>query len=52
MPLPRYEREGARSAGPGFTRAILMGFGVAALVGLIAGIIWVIAGLVDARVLP
>jgi hypothetical protein len=32
--------------GPGFRRALLLAFGVAALLGLIVGVGWVVAGLV------
>jgi hypothetical protein len=45
MPIPRYEREEQETASPQFTRAVLMGFGIAALIGLLIGIVWVIAGL-------
>ena len=45
MPISRYQRERERIAGPKFTRALLMLFGIGALVGLGIGIIWVIAGL-------
>jgi hypothetical protein len=48
MPLPRYERERERVAGPRFTRALLLAVGVAALVGLAIGIVWTIAGLLSA----
>ena len=44
MPIPRYEREEEETAGPRFTRAVLTAFGIAALIGLLLGLIWVIAG--------
>ena len=47
MPLPRYEIERQRQAGPRFTRAFFLAFGVAALIGLGIGILWVIAGLLN-----
>lgn len=47
MALPRYERQRQVIAGPRTSRAILMAFGVAALVGLVIGVVWVIAGLVN-----
>ena len=50
MPLPRYEIERQRLAGPRFTRAFLLAFGVAALIGLGLGILWVIAGLLNFHV--
>jgi hypothetical protein len=34
-----------------FTRAFLLAFGVAALVGLTLGVLWVIAGLLNFQVL-
>jgi hypothetical protein len=51
MPIPRYERELEAAAGPGFRRMFILAFGVAALIGLIVGIIWVIAGLLNVHVL-
>jgi hypothetical protein len=45
MPVPRYERELEAGAGPRFRRLFVMAFGIAALVGLIIGMFWVIAGL-------
>jgi hypothetical protein len=45
MPLPRYERERQKMAGPKFTRSLLTAYGVAALIGLAIGIVWVIAGI-------
>ncbi len=44
-PLPRYERELDEGGGPRFARAILIAFGVAAAIGLAAGLLWVAAGL-------
>ena len=51
MPLPRYERRRQVIAGPRTSRAILTLFGIAALVGLLVGVGWVIAGLVYFHVL-
>ena len=45
MPIPRYEQELEAGAGPKFRRAFLMVCGVGALIGLLIGIGWVIAGL-------
>jgi hypothetical protein len=45
MAISRYQRELERTAGPKFTRAIVMLFAIGALVGLGIGIVWVIAGL-------
>jgi hypothetical protein len=45
MPIPRYEREQQNIASPRFTRAVAKAFGIAAIVGLIIGVIWTIAGL-------
>ena len=51
MPIPRYEREAQQIASRRFTRTVLKAFGVAALIGLIIGVIWVIAGLLNFHVL-
>jgi len=51
MAISSYHRELERTAGPKFTRALLMLFGIAALIGLGIGILWVIAGLVHFHVL-
>jgi hypothetical protein len=45
MPIPRYERELEAGAGPRFRRLFFVAFGTAALIGLLIGVIWVIAGL-------
>ena len=45
MAIPQYERELEEAAGPRFTRLFLMAVAVAALLGLLIGIVWVIAGL-------
>jgi hypothetical protein len=45
MPIPRYEREQQNIASRRFTRAVIKAFGIAAIVGLIIGVIWTIAGL-------
>ena len=41
----RYQRELDTTAGPKFTRWYLVVFAIAALIGLLVGIGWVIAGL-------
>ena len=51
MPIPRYERELEAGAGPRFRRMFFVAFGVAALIGLVIGLIWVIAGLLHFQVL-
>lgn len=51
MPLPRYERQRQVIAGPKTSRAILRLFGIAALAGLLIGVVWVIAGLLRFYVL-
>lgn len=43
----RYQRELDTTAGPKFTRWYLKVFAIAALIGLLAGIGWVIAGLLQ-----
>jgi hypothetical protein len=50
MPLPRYEIERQRVGGPRFARAFVIAFGVAALIGLGIGILWVVAGLLNFHV--
>jgi hypothetical protein len=47
----RYQRELDTTAGPRFTRWYLKLFGLAALIGLLAGLVWVIAGLLNFHVL-
>jgi len=47
----REEREIDTTASPRFTRWYLIAFGVAALIGLVLGIVWVIAGLLYFHVL-
>ena len=44
MPIPRYEREQQQIAGRRFTRAVLKLYAIGALIGVIVGVIWVIAG--------
>jgi hypothetical protein len=51
MPIPRYERELEAGGGPRFRRLFLMAVGTAALIGLLIGLIWVIAGLLHFQVL-
>jgi hypothetical protein len=47
MPIPRYEREQQQIAGRRFTRGAVKLYAVGALIGLILGAIWVIAGLLN-----
>lgn len=51
VPLPRYERERDQMAGPKTRRAIVALFGLALLIGLILGLLWVAAGLLRFHVL-
>ena len=51
MPIPRYERELESGAGPRFRRMFLLAFAGAALIGLVIGLVWVIAGLLNFHVL-
>ena len=51
MPLPRYVRQQQVIAGPRTSRAILKLFAIAALIGLLIGAVWVIAGLLHFHVL-
>jgi hypothetical protein len=43
----RYQRELDTTAGPTFTRWYLTVFAIAALIGLLVGIGWVVAGLLQ-----
>lgn len=45
MPIPRYERDRQNIASQRFTRGLLKLYIVAAVVGLIVGIMWVAAGI-------
>lgn len=45
MRISRYEREREQMAGPRVARFFLTAYGVAALIGLLVGIMWVIAGI-------
>jgi hypothetical protein len=45
MPIPRYEREQQQIASRPFTRAVLKLYGIGALIGLLLGLLWVVAGL-------
>jgi hypothetical protein len=51
MPIPRFERENEDIAGPRFSRGIVKLYLVAAAIGLLIGVIWVIAGLLHFHVL-
>lgn len=48
----RYQRELDTTAGPKFTRWYVKAFAFAALIGLIVGLVWVVAGLLNFHVLP
>ena len=45
MSIPRHEREEQNIAGKRFTRGLLTLYMIAAVVGLIIGVIWVAAGI-------
>ena len=45
MPIPRYERERQNIASRRFTRGLIKIYLVAAVIGLIAGVIWVTLGI-------
>ena len=45
MPRMRDDREIQTMASRRFTRVYLIGFGVAALIGLLAGVLWTITGI-------
>jgi hypothetical protein len=45
MPWLRDEREFQATASRGFTRLYVTAFGIAALIGLVIGIMWVVAGI-------
>ena len=45
MHISRYEREQERMAGPRGARFVVKAYAIAAAVGLLAGIVWVITGL-------
>jgi hypothetical protein len=47
----RYQRELDTTAGPKFSRWYVKAFAIAALIGLLFGIGWVIAGLLQFQVL-
>jgi cell division septal protein FtsQ len=49
MPLPRYERERERIGSARAGRAFLLIFAVAAVIGVIVGVIWIITGLMHLR---
>jgi hypothetical protein len=49
MPVPRYERELDEVASPRFTRWYVRAFAIAAGIGLLIGVGWVIAGIVYFR---
>lgn len=51
MPVPRYVRQQRVIAGPRTSRAIVTLFAIAALIGLLIGIGWVVAGLLHFHVL-
>ena len=45
MPRMRDEREIQTTASRRFTRVYVIGFSIAALIGLLAGVFWTIAGI-------
>ena len=45
MPRMRDDREIQTTASRRFSRVYLIGFGVAALIGLLAGVLWTITGI-------
>ena len=45
MPIPRYERERQNIASRRFTRGLVRLYLVAAVIGLIVGVIWVTVGI-------
>ena len=47
----RYQRELDTTAGPRFTRWYVKLLGIAALIGLLVGLVWVIVGLLNFHVL-
>ena len=47
----RYQRYRDSIASPRFQKAYIKAFGIAALIGLLIGIVWVIAGLINFHVL-
>jgi hypothetical protein len=51
MAIPRYEREQQQIAGRRFTRGLVKLYLAAAGIGLLIGVIWVIAGLLNFQVL-
>jgi hypothetical protein len=51
MAIPRYEKELEEIASPRFRRWVLRWFGIAALIGLGIGIVWVLAGILNFQVL-
>ena len=48
----REQREIDATASSAFTRVFVVVFGIAALIGLGIGVVWVIAGLLSFHVLP
>jgi hypothetical protein len=45
MPIPRYERDQQRIASRRFTRGVVTAYLIAAAIGVLAGVVWIIAGL-------
>jgi hypothetical protein len=45
---PRFDEDGAS---PGFTRLLLVAFGIALLVGLVSGVLWIVWKLFEVHVL-
>ena len=51
MPIPRYERELDEAGGPRFATFYLRLIAIAAIIGLVIGVVWVVAGLLHFHVL-
>jgi len=45
MPIPRYERELQNIASRRFGRGVVKLYAIAAVIGLLVGLIWVVVGL-------
>ena len=50
MPIPRYERELQNIASRRFTRGVLKLYALGALIGLLIGLVWMVAGLLNFHV--
>ena len=45
MPISRTQRSRERIAGPAFTRSIVKLYLIAAAIGMLAGLVWVVTGI-------